>query len=61
MRGLLVTGDGFEAAINLDQQEASKVIGLLQHVEAGNAWLLHALARILEAGFLEGLDEFRFD
>ena len=61
MRGLLVMGGGLVAAINLDQQEAGGVIGLLHQVKPGNARLLHAVARILEAGFLKGVNEFRFD
>src|SRR5208283_3204070 len=36
MPGLLVTGRAFESAINLGQQEAARVIGLLHHVKPGN-------------------------
>ena len=61
MGGFLVPGRVVRRAVDLDQHEAGRVIGLLDHVEAGNAWLFEAVASILQRGGLESLDLVRFD
>ena len=61
MRRLLVSGGRAGIAINLHQDESGRVIGLLNHIETGNARLADALAPVGGASFLERFDEFRFD
>ena len=59
--GLFVATRVFDRAVYLDQHESSGVIRLLNHVEAGDAGLLHAVARVLQRRFLEGSDKLGLD
>ena len=56
VRRLLVGRRGLGGAVDLDQQEPGGVVLLLEHVEPGDARLLQAVPRVLDAGGLEGLD-----
>ena len=57
MGRLLVLGRVGGGAVNFDQHEAGGVIPLVDHVEAGDAGLLYAVARVLQRCFLEDFDE----
>jgi hypothetical protein len=48
-------------AIDLDQHEARGIIGLLDHVEAGDARLFDAVLRVLDGRSDEGFKMFRLD
>src|ERR1041385_5489431 len=61
MRGFLVLRRGCDAAIDLHQNEAGRIIRLLDHVEADDARLLQAVARVFDGGCAEGLDGIRLD
>jgi len=44
------------SSIDLGEDEAGSIIGLLEHIEAGDARLPDTLTRIFKAGFPERLD-----
>jgi hypothetical protein len=55
VRGLLVPRRIVRRAVQLDQQKPRRVVVLLDDVEAHDAGLLHAVARILERRGGEGV------
>ena len=57
---LLVRDAGGGIAINLDEHEARRVVGLLHHIEPRDAGFLHAGAGVGERGGLERFETFRF-
>ena len=59
VRRFLVFGRRIRGAIDLNEHEPGRIIGLLHHVEAGNAGFLRALAGVLDAGLFERLDAIR--
>lgn len=61
MGGFLVFGGGIRVPVDFDQNEARRVIGLTDEVEASDAGFLDAAASIFEGGFDECLDVFGFD
>ena len=52
----LCASGGFGGAIHLDQHKARRIVHLLDHIEARDAGLLHAVARVLELSFAKRLD-----
>ena len=60
MRGLLVLRGRVVGAIDLDEDEARRVIGLLYDIEPGNAGFLDAVARVFERSRLKGFHALRF-
>ncbi len=61
MGGFLVLARGGLITIDLDQKESRRVIVLLDHIEAGDARLAHAVTRILDRCLAKGLDGIRLD
>lgn len=61
MRGLLMGGRRGGSAVDFDEDEARRIVGLLDHVEARDPWFLHAGAGIGERRGLKGCDVLRFD
>ena len=61
MRGLLVFGGVVRGAVDLDEEEAGRVVGLLEEIEAGNTGLLNAGTGIGLTGLLELLQLVCFD
>ena len=53
---LFALGGGFDGAIDLDQDEARRVVDLLDHVEAGDARLLHAVTAVFDGRLAKRLD-----
>ena len=51
----------FGRAVSFDQDEAGRIIGLLDHVEARDPRLQDAVARVGNRGLVEGLDALRLD
>ena len=49
----LVLGRGALGEVGLDQREARGIVGLLQHIEARDARLEHAVRGVVERGGLE--------
>ena len=60
MRRRLVRGGGFHRPVNLKQNEARRIVSSLENVEAGNAGLLNAAARVFDTGPGEGLNALSF-
>jgi hypothetical protein len=60
MRRLLVGRRGKGGSVDLDQHEPSGIVLLLKHVELRDAWLLHAVPRVLDASGLEGIHMIGF-
>lgn len=48
-------------AINLNEREVRRIVRLLQHIEACDARLLYAIARVVERGGEKGVDVFGED
>src|SRR5512135_771588 len=61
VRRVLVMARGFDGPIDLDQNEAGRIVLLLNHIETGDAGFMHTLTRIFQGGGLESLDLIRFD
>ena len=61
MGGLLVARRVVGSAIDLQQHKARRVILLLDHIEADDARLLHAMLRVIERSSFEGLDSVGLD
>src|ERR1035441_4450866 len=61
VRGFLMLRGRFGVAIDLDQNEARRVVRLLQDVETRNARLLHAVAGVFQGGPPERFDVLGFD
>jgi hypothetical protein len=53
-------GGGFHRPVNLNQNEVRRIVSSLENVEAGNAGLLNAAARVFDTGRGEGLNAFSF-
>jgi hypothetical protein len=51
----------FRRAEHLNQDKTGGVIDLLGYLEAGDAWFLDAVSRILQTGLGECLHELGFD
>ena len=50
-----------QAIVHLDKNETSRVILLLDHVEARNARLLHAVTGVIRGRLFKSLDHVRLD
>ena len=59
MRRLFVRGVGGGIAINFDEHEARRIVGLLDDIEAADARLQQAQARVEERGGFESRDAIR--
>ena len=59
--GFLVPDSILYSSVDLDQHEAGWIVCLLDHVEASDAWLEHAVARVRDGSRAEGLYRLRFD
>ena len=57
MRRRLVRGGGVQRSVNLDQNEACRIISLLKQVKARDARLLNAAPRVFGAACGEGRNE----
>jgi len=56
-----VTGGGVGIAIGFEEEEAGRIVQLLEAIEAGDAWFASALPGVGDGGLLERLDTIRFD
>ena len=61
MRCFLVPGGVVRRAINLDQDKVCRIIRLLDHIKARDAWLLDAVASVFDRRLAKGLHTFRLD
>ncbi len=60
MFSLLVSSRCVRGPVSLNENEAGRVVLLLQDVEPGNAGFLNALAGVGKCGLLERIDQVRF-
>ena len=61
MPGFLVRGSGLGVAINFHQYETSRVVLLLDDIEARDAGFFQTFARVGERGLCESFDALRLD
>lgn len=60
MFGFLVRGGSYSVAINFNQHEAGRIIGLLNDIESRDTGFLAAFGGVEDRGLLERLDTVRF-
>ena len=61
MLSLFVSGSIRPAAVNLNENKSSRVVGLLNNIEANDTGLINAGFGVLNRSGLEGLDTIRFN